>query len=69
MQNSNLNTAAEAVDTSTTAKIDRRQSVLAQIEAALLADKLGVLELARESGNDPYNRGRVKADAWSAKRR
>jgi hypothetical protein len=43
-----------------TARIDRRQTVLAQIEAALLANKLSVLELAEENaGTDPYNRGRA----------
>lgn len=60
------NTVAEIEDTSSTARIDRRRSVLAQIEAALLADKLGVLEVVEEStGTDPYNRGRLKGDAWS----
>jgi hypothetical protein len=58
------------VDTSSTARIDRRQTVLAQIEAALLADKLSVMELVEEStGNDPYNRGRVRADVWSKRPR
>lgn len=47
----------ETVDTGSTARIDRRQTVLAQIEAALLADKLAVLELHEENtGTDPYNR-------------
>lgn len=60
------NSVSEIEDAGSTARIDRRHSVLAQIEAALLADKLGVLEVAREStGNDPYNRGRLKPDAWS----
>ncbi|HMA10837.1 MAG TPA: hypothetical protein VKO83_03040 [Steroidobacteraceae bacterium] len=59
----------EPVDTATTARIDRRQTVLAQIEAALLADKLSVIEFAEEStGTDPYNRGRVGASVWDAKR-
>ena len=48
----------ETVDTGSTARIDRRQTILAQIEAALLADKLAVIELHEEStGTDPYNRG------------
>jgi hypothetical protein len=60
----------ESVDTSQTARIDRRQTVLAQIEAALLANKLSVLELAQESmGTDPYNRSRAPvANAWGNKR-
>jgi hypothetical protein len=59
----------ESIDTAATARIDRRQTVLAQIEAALLADKLTVMELAEEcTGTDPYNRGRAKASAWDSKR-
>jgi hypothetical protein len=48
------------LDMESTARIDRRQTVLAQIEAALLANKLSVLELAEENaGTDPYNRSRA----------
>jgi hypothetical protein len=55
----------ETPDTGTTARIDRRGTVLAQIEAALLADKLSVLDFAEENtGTDPYNRGRGKASPW-----
>ena len=63
-------TKNEPVDTSQTARIDRRQTVLAQIEAALLANKLSVLELAAEStGTDPYNRSRAAvANTWDNKR-
>jgi hypothetical protein len=63
-------TKNEPVDTSQTARIDRRQTVLAQIEAALLANKLSVLELTAEStGTDPYNRSRAPvAHAWDNKR-
>lgn len=58
------------IDTAATARIDRRQTVLAQIEAALLADKLSVLDIAEEStGTDPYNRGRpISPSAWNSKR-
>ena len=61
----------DQVDTSSTARIDRRQTVLAQIEAALLADKLSVLNLAAEStGTDPYNRGLPRAaDNWGKRPR
>ena len=55
------------VDSASTVRIDRRQTVLAQIEAALLADKLSVLEIAHEgtcTGTDPYNRGRAHAAVW-----
>ncbi|MEO6186631.1 MAG: hypothetical protein ABIP38_07940 [Steroidobacteraceae bacterium] len=55
------------VDSASTVRIDRRQTVLAQIEAALLADKLSVLEIAGEgtcAGTDPYNRGRTHAAGW-----
>lgn len=59
------------VDTSSTARIDRRQTVLAQIEAALLSDKLAVMNLSEENtGTDPYNSGIYpKAQAWGTKPR
>jgi hypothetical protein len=54
------------IDTASTVRIDRRQTVLAQIEAALLADKISVLEVSEEgTGTDPYNRGRTRTTAWS----
>ena len=59
----------QTLDTAETARIDRRGTVLAQIEAALLADKLSVVDFAEEcTGTDPYNRGRAKATVWDAKR-
>jgi hypothetical protein len=59
----------QTLDTAETARIDRRQTVLAQIEAALLADKLSVVDFAEEcTGTDPYNRGRAKRTVWDAKR-
>ena len=59
----------DSPDPAITARIDRRQTVLAQIEAALLADKLSVVELAEEStGTDPYNRGRARPSVWDSKR-
>ncbi len=62
--------SVEELGTGSTPRIDRRRTVLAQIEAALLADKMGVLELAGEStGTDPYNRGRARATVWSPGRR
>jgi hypothetical protein len=58
-------------DLEDTARIDRRNTVLAQIEAALLADKLAIE--SAEQGTDPYNSGifpRVAAgDAWHGRRR
>ena len=59
----------DSIDTASTARIDRRQTVLAQIEAALLADKLSVVDLVEEStGTDPYNRGRARPSVWDSKR-
>jgi len=60
----------ESEDTAQTARIDRRGTILAQIEAALLANKLSVLELTEDSaGNDPYNRTRPPATGvWDTKR-
>lgn len=64
------NRKPEPIDTASTARIDRRQTVLAQIEAALLADKLSLMDISEEStGTDPYNRGRTSASVWDAKRR
>jgi hypothetical protein len=58
-------TKLDYIDTASTARIDRRQTVLAQIEAALLANKLSVLELVDENtGTDPYNRYSASADVW-----
>ena len=63
-------TKLDYVDTSSTARIDRRQTIFAQIEAALLADKLSILELVEEgTGTDPYNRGRSPAEVWGKKPR
>jgi hypothetical protein len=61
---------SESEDTSQTARIDRRQTVLAQIEAALLANKLSVVEFSEESaGTDPYNRSRAPVTRiWDRKR-
>jgi hypothetical protein len=56
-----------------TARIDRRNTILAQIEAALLADKLS-LEATASPGtnNDPYNSGVFKVakpGVWSKRSR
>ena len=60
----------DQIDVASTARINRRQTVMAQIEAALLADKLSVLEIREErTGTDPYNSYRPKAGAWSQQRR
>lgn len=60
----------DQVDTGSTARIDRRQTVLAQIEAALLSNKLSVLELRDDAtGTDPYNSGIFRNDVWAARAR
>lgn len=56
-----------------TARIDRRHTILAQIEAALLADKLDIEQAGlQRTGSDPYNSGTYKGIAgsgvWSTKR-
>lgn len=61
------------VDLDDTARIDRRRGVLAQIEAALLADKLSLEQTAQKAaGTDPYNSGVFpgvgESGAWSGKR-
>lgn len=57
-------------DIEDTARIDRRKTVLAQIEAALLADKLS---LESNAGTDPYNSGiypkMAGGDPWRTRRR
>jgi hypothetical protein len=61
----------DSEDTGDTARIDRRQTVLAQIEAALLANKLSVLDFDEErAGSDPYNRSRARSAAvWDTRRK
>jgi len=60
------------IKTGDTARIDRRNTVLAQIEAALLADKLAIEEANAKGGADPYNSGVFKTasetGAWNTKR-
>lgn len=57
-------------DLEDTARIDRRRTVLAQIEAALLADKIAI---ETDKGSDPYNSGvyprMAGGDAWRTRRR
>lgn len=49
---------------------DRRRNVLEQIEAALLAERLQLEGIGRESvGSDPYNRAAGRGDAWGSRRR
>ncbi|MEO6080330.1 MAG: hypothetical protein ABIQ86_11185 [Steroidobacteraceae bacterium] len=56
----------DQLDPASTVRIDRRQTVLAQLEAVLLANKLKVQETRPESlGTDPYDSGRNGGDAWS----
>lgn len=60
------NSKLDQIDTAATVRIDRRQRVFAQIEAALLADKLTVAEVRDDSaGTDPYNSGRNPSSAWN----
>lgn len=55
------NSPAADLDLDDTARIDRRNTVFAQIEAALLADKLSLEEsAAKATGSDPYNSGVFK---------
>jgi hypothetical protein len=63
----------QAMDLEDTARIDRRTTILAQIEAALLADKLSLeATAAPATGADPYNSGTYKSVAqpgtWNNKR-
>jgi hypothetical protein len=57
-----------------TARIDRRKCVLAQIEAALLAETLSLEDGPRATGSDPYNsvspsrKTTTPGAVWSAKR-
>ncbi len=67
----NIHRKLDQVDIASTARIDRRQTVLAQIEAALLADKLSLVELAAEdTGSDPYNSGVFRTgETWGKRAR
>jgi hypothetical protein len=60
----------DQIDAASTARINRRQTVLAQIEAALLANKLSVLQVQEErTGTDPYNSHRPASGPWAAQTR
>jgi hypothetical protein len=66
------NSGAPVEDIEDTARIDRRNTILAQIEAALLADKLSLETSAQGTDNDPYNSGvhKVpKAGVWNKRSR
>jgi len=54
-----------------TVRIDRRNTILAQVEAALLSDKLDIPGAERKAGGDPYNSGRSKAtdSVWKGRAR
>ncbi|MEO8306881.1 MAG: hypothetical protein ABI616_02435 [Pseudomonadota bacterium] len=57
------------LDPASTARLPLRNTVLAQIEAALLAEKLSVTEAqVRLKGVDPYNKAPPKKDAWGHNR-
>ena len=56
----------DELDTASTARLSIRTTVLAQIEAALLAQKLAVTEVhAKAKGIDPYNKAVPKPDTWA----
>jgi hypothetical protein len=66
------NSGAPAEDIEDTARIDRRNTILAQIEAALLADKLALETASQGTNNDPYNSGVYKvpkAGVWNKRSR
>jgi hypothetical protein len=59
----------EDLDPAATARLSVRNTVLAQLEAALLADKLSVSEpQAKRKGSDPYNQATCRPDAWALRR-
>jgi hypothetical protein len=59
----------EGLDPATTARLPVRNSVLAQIEAALLAEKLAVSDATvRRKGADPYNQAIPRPDSWAIDR-
>ena len=56
----------DELDTASTARLPIRDTVLAQIEAALLAEKVAVKEShAKTKGIDPYNKAVPKTDTWA----
>ena len=58
------------LDPEDTARIDRRGTVLAQLEAALLADRLEVRDSRRDAaGRDPYDRSPPGRDVWQTRKR
>ena len=55
----------DELDPASTARLPIRNTVLAQIEAALLAEKLAVTEGPKAKGIDPYNKAVPKPDTWA----
>jgi hypothetical protein len=59
----------EELDPDSTARLPIRNTVLAQLEAALMAEKLSVSETrARRKGIDPYNQATPRPDTWANRR-
>jgi hypothetical protein len=57
------------LDPATTVRLPVRNTVLAQIEAALLAETLSVSEAQTGfRGIDPYNQAPPRKDTWAHKR-
>jgi hypothetical protein len=56
-------------DTATTVRLPLRNTVLAQIEAALLAETLSISEAqAGLRGIDPYNKAPIRQFTWARNR-
>ena len=59
----------EQPDTATTVRPPVRSTVLAQLEAALLAETLTLSDpRSRDKGVDPYNQTMPLRDAWGSRR-
>jgi hypothetical protein len=61
----------EQLDTASTVRLPIRKTVLAQIEAALMAETLSLSlseNQARLRGIDPYNRAGSAQDTWARNR-
>jgi hypothetical protein len=59
----------EELDPASTVRLPVRNTVLAQIEAALLAETLSIAEYNdSHKGIDPYNRAAPRRDSWANNR-
>lgn len=58
----------DSLDPASTGRMARHLSVVAQLEAALLAHRLSVESPLEATGTDPYNHGPARREPWRSRR-